>query len=269
MDEIEHTVRRYYEVVGDLASTEEQLEGLLDPAVRVVIHPNTIEPNGSVRDRDAVLAGFRAGRTMLSAQSFDVHDVLVGGDGRAAVKATWSGTVAVELPGLAPGTELVAEVASLLTVSGGRIVGQESFDCYAPIGAGAEVEADDPAAIGEAFIAAFSAADFGAMRELLDEDLLAYVTNSEGGMDEVRGRDPYLERVEAMDLPGAEFSVTPTQAPVPVDAERVLLMVEVRARRGERHLHNFAAHLLTVSGGRITEWRMADAKPAESDRFWA
>jgi hypothetical protein len=28
-------------------------------------------------------------------------------------------------------------------------------------------------------------------------------------------------------------------------------------------------HLLRIAAGRITEWRMVDAKPAESDRFWS
>jgi hypothetical protein len=72
-----------------------------------------------------------------------------------------------------------------------------------------------------------------------------------------------------MDLPAARFSVELTQSPVAVDADRVLIMVEVRAVRGSRRLHNFAAHLLRVAGGSIEEWTMVDAKPAESDRFWS
>ncbi len=116
---------------------------------------------------------------------------------------------------------------------------------------------------------AFSAADFEAMRSMMDEDLVAYITNAEGGLDRVEGRDEYLGRIEAMDLPSARFSVELTQAPVAVDAEQVLVMVEIRARRGGRRLHNFAAHLLRVAGGQVTEWRMVEAKPAESDAFWA
>ena len=54
-----------------------------------------------------------------------------------------------------------------------------------------------------------------------------------------------------------------------VDADKVLLMVEVRAERGGRRLHNFAGHLLRIDGGRIAEWWMVDAKPAESDEFWS
>ena len=123
--------------------------------------------------------------------------------------------------------------------------------------------------IGEDFIAAFSAADFGRMRELLADDLIAYITNDEGGADAVEGADALLPRIEAMDLPSARFSVEPTQDPVAVPPDRVLLMVEIRAERGGRSLHNFAAHLLRIDDGRIAEWRMVDAKPAESAEFWA
>jgi ketosteroid isomerase-like protein len=123
--------------------------------------------------------------------------------------------------------------------------------------------------VAENFIAAFSAADFDAMRELLAPDLVAWVTDADGAMGRVDGRDGYLERVEAMDLPAARFSVELTQAPVAVGPDRVMLMVEVHAERGGRTLHNFAGHLLRIEGGRIAEWWMVDAKPAESDAFWS
>jgi SnoaL-like domain len=116
---------------------------------------------------------------------------------------------------------------------------------------------------------AFTAARTDRMRPLIADDLVAYVTNADGGMDRVDGRDAYLDRVAAMDLEAAEFSVELTQPPIAVDAEQVLLMVEIRARRGARTLHNYAAHLLRVAGGQVTEWRMVDAKPAESDAFWS
>ena len=131
------------------------------------------------------------------------------------------------------------------------------------------MEPSQPAAVARRFLAAFSAADFEGMRAMLAEDLVAYVTNAEGGMDRVEGREAYLGRVEAMDLPSARFSVELTQPPVPVGGDQALVMVEVRAERGGRSLHNFAAHLLRVADGRIAEWWMADAKPAESDEFWS
>ena len=106
-------------------------------------------------------------------------------------------------------------------------------------------EPGGPAAAAEALLGAFSVADFERMRETL------------------------LARIEAMDLPAVRYSVELTQPPVEVDAERALVMVEVRAERDGRTLHNFAAHLFRAAGGRISEWRMVDAKPAESDRFWS
>jgi ketosteroid isomerase-like protein len=128
------------------------------------------------------------------------------------------------------------------------------------------VEADETI---RRFIAAFSAADFDGMRELLAPALTAYVTNVEGGVDVVEGREAYLDRVGAMDLPAARFSVELTQPPVEVGYGQVLAMVAVHAQRGDRTLENYAAHLLRVEDGGITEWRMVDAKPAESDAFWA
>ena len=116
---------------------------------------------------------------------------------------------------------------------------------------------------------AFNAGDLGRMRELLAPDLVAWVTNANGDADRVTGRDEYLSRIAAMDLPGAQYRVTLTQSPVAIDEHLVLLMVEIRAERDGRRLHNFAAHLLRVDDERVTEWRMADAKPAESDQFWS
>lgn len=132
-----------------------------------------------------------------------------------------------------------------------------------------DLDPSEPAIVASRFLEAFSAADFDRMRALLAEDLVAYITNAQGGMDKVEGREAYLGRLEAMDLPSARFSVEPTQAPVVVDPDRVLVMVEVRANRGSKSLHNFAAHLLRISDGRITDWRMVDAKPSESDEFWS
>ncbi len=121
----------------------------------------------------------------------------------------------------------------------------------------------------ERFIAAFSAADFEEMRALLAPGLVAWVTAPDGSMARLLGREDYLGRVEAMDLPAARFSVELTQAAVPIGDDRVMLMVEVHAERGGRVLHNFAGHLLRIDGEQIAEWWMVDAKPSESDVFWS
>jgi ketosteroid isomerase-like protein len=128
-------VRRYYALVADLASTPDDLAALLHPDVRVTEHPNAITPRGAVRDRDATLAGFAAGKALLSAQSFDVHEVVAaaGDPDRVAVRATWRGTIARGAGRLTQGAELVAHIAALLTVADGQILEHETFDCYEPL----------------------------------------------------------------------------------------------------------------------------------------
>jgi len=56
------------------------------------------------------------------------------------------------------------------------------------------------------------------MRELLAPDLIAWVTNADGEADRVTGgREEYLARIAAMDLPAAQYRVTLTQSPAAID----------------------------------------------------
>lgn len=127
--DVAEVVRAYYLVVGDLSSRESELSALMHPDATVIEHPNPISPNGARRTAEESLAGFLAGKALLSEQQFDVHEVLVV-DERAAVRATWTGTVGVENPRVPVGTTLVAHVAAFLIVKGGRVLHHETFDCY-------------------------------------------------------------------------------------------------------------------------------------------
>jgi ketosteroid isomerase-like protein len=124
-DDARSVVERYYATVADLGASTESLRELLHPDLRVVEHPNAIHPQGTVRDRDAVIAGYEEGKGMLSDQSFELDELLVYGD-RVAVRANWRGT-------LAAGARLEARVAAFLTVVDGRIIEHETYDCYSPI----------------------------------------------------------------------------------------------------------------------------------------
>lgn len=119
------------------------------------------------------------------------------------------------------------------------------------------------------FVAAFAAVDTDAMAVLLNERVVACITNAEGGADVIEGRNALLERIGAVNYGGAELSIELTNAIEPASGQ-VLAMAKIHAiaPSGEE-LHNFAAHLCTVSDGLITEWWMVEALPAESDRFWA
>lgn len=131
VSDVESTVRRYYDVVADLSSGAEDLQPLLAPDLRITEHPNPISPSGAVRDREATIQGFLAGKNLLREQRFDIHEVVVDGE-RAAARLTWRGVVGVDAGPLSAGQELVAEIASFLTVREGQIVDQQTFDCYHP-----------------------------------------------------------------------------------------------------------------------------------------
>jgi ketosteroid isomerase-like protein len=113
---------------------------------------------------------------------------------------------------------------------------------------------------------AYAAGDLDSVRGMLADDLTAYVTNAAAGVDEVRGLDAYMERLPDLHAAGGRLRITQV---LPVDGERVLTMVEIRAERGGRELHNFAAFLAEVSEGKLAKLWMVEALPAYSDEFWS
>ncbi len=123
----------------------------------------------------------------------------------------------------------------------------------------------DPEALMRALIEAFAAHDEEAMRSALAEDVTAYVTNAQGGVDRLDGRDAYMGRLLALKAPA--FSVGVTQS-VAVAPDQALTMVEIQAERKGRSLHNFSAFLARVESGHVIELLMVEARPAYSDEFW-
>jgi hypothetical protein len=122
-----------------------------------------------------------------------------------------------------------------------------------------------PEQVVRSLVEAFSAHDEQGMKAALADDVTAYVTNGEGGVDAVHGRDAYVQRLLALQAP--ELAVDVTQS-VTVAPDQALTMCEVRAERNEQTLHNFAAFLATVVDDQIIELWMVEALPAYSDEFW-
>jgi ketosteroid isomerase-like protein len=123
-----------------------------------------------------------------------------------------------------------------------------------------------PEQVFRAMVAAVGAGDRDAMRGLLADDVVAYVTNAAGSVDRVEGADAYVARVP--DVSGADYSADVTQV-VSVAPGQVLGMVEIKAERKGRTLHNHAAFLARVADERIAELWMVEALPAYSDEFWS
>ena len=124
--------RRCFEIVADLESSPDALLEVLHPAIRITERPNALNPRGAVRDRDAVLAGFLAGKRLLATQSIDIVELLVSGD-RVTVRATGRASIGHGTDALPSGAELTAHIAAWLTVTDGRVSEHETFDCYEPL----------------------------------------------------------------------------------------------------------------------------------------
>ena len=117
------------------------------------------------------------------------------------------------------------------------------------------------------FIEAFGAADYETMSGLLAVDVESYVTNAQGGSTLLRGRDAYMSAIRSVDYKSVGPSIEITQT-LSVKPDQVLVMVEIKAERKGRKLHNFAAFLMDVREGQIQAMRMVEALPAYSDAFW-
>jgi ketosteroid isomerase-like protein len=124
----------------------------------------------------------------------------------------------------------------------------------------------DPAVVFREMIEAFDAGDTARMRGFLADDIVAYVTNADGGADRVEGVEAYLARLP--DTSEAEYTVSVTQTVRPAP-DQVLAMVDVQAQRHGRELHNHAGFLARIVDDRIVEVWMVDALPAYSDEFWS
>ncbi|MEM8580223.1 MAG: nuclear transport factor 2 family protein [Pseudomonadota bacterium] len=125
----------------------------------------------------------------------------------------------------------------------------------------------DPSAVAKSFVEAFDTADRDRIAESLSVDLVAEVTQPDGSTAQIHGRDEYMASIDNLDIATVRPSIKATQI-APVSSDQVMVMVEVRAKRKGRRLHNFAAFLLSVSAGQITRIWMVEALPAESDAFW-
>ncbi|MEM7123015.1 MAG: nuclear transport factor 2 family protein [Pseudomonadota bacterium] len=130
-----------------------------------------------------------------------------------------------------------------------------------------DVADPEPESTVAAFIAAFDRADLASMEALLAADAVSYITNADGGVNRLEGSDALMESVRAMKIEQVNLSVAITQT-ARVGLRQVMAMVEIKAERKGRSLHNHAAFLMTVHERRIDEIRMVEALPAYSDSFW-
>ncbi|MEM8551765.1 MAG: nuclear transport factor 2 family protein [Pseudomonadota bacterium] len=125
----------------------------------------------------------------------------------------------------------------------------------------------DPATTVRRFVEAFDAADLETVAACLKDNLVAGVTQPDASAKDLHGRAAYMAGIEALDVPTVRPRVWITQI-VKISHDQVLVMIEIKATRKGRQLHNHAAYLMTVTDGQIARIWMVEALPEESDAFW-
>ncbi|MBV9411519.1 MAG: nuclear transport factor 2 family protein [Acidimicrobiia bacterium] len=124
----------------------------------------------------------------------------------------------------------------------------------------------DLSEVARRLFVAYGRGDLDAVRAALADDVVSHITNASGGTDRVEGADGFMDRLP--DVSGATWSTAVTQV-AQVDDERVMTMIEVKASRKGKELHNFAAFLTRIAGSKVQELWMVEARPAYSDEFWS
>lgn len=125
-----HPALRLYAAL-EAGTNGEQLRDLFTPDATTTEHPNLITPAGALRDLEQVLAGSVAGAGLLAGQRYDVHDLREAGD-TAAIRLTWTATIARDAGPFAAGQQLTAHIAQFVRIEGERIAAIETYDCYEP-----------------------------------------------------------------------------------------------------------------------------------------
>src|SRR3954469_23418877 len=99
------TVQRFLDAFNNGWPTEEDLDELVAPDVRLIDRPNLVNPTGSDRDAATMRAGMQAGRALLAWQRYDVRDHLAFDD-TVVTRMRWSGELAVDAGAWTKGTKL-------------------------------------------------------------------------------------------------------------------------------------------------------------------
>jgi SnoaL-like domain len=109
--------------------SEEEIRALLARDVRFVERPNLVNPAGSERDAEGIVAGVAAGKQLLAWQSYEVLDH-VAQDDLVVLRMRWTGGLAVDAGAWKQGTVLSAWSVGHYRLDKGLIVEIEQHDCY-------------------------------------------------------------------------------------------------------------------------------------------
>jgi limonene-1,2-epoxide hydrolase len=107
----------------------EDIRPFLSADFILVEAPHLLAPEGSTRTLEQVLAGADQSAQVVAHQKFDIRRTTCE-SGRVVVEAEWSATSLMDLKYWDTGETIRARTSSVFEVRDGRIVSQDSYDCY-------------------------------------------------------------------------------------------------------------------------------------------
>lgn len=109
----------------------ESIRRFLSDGFVLVEAPHLLAPEGSTRTLEQVLKGADQSSQVVANQKFIVRRTTCQG-GRVVLEADWSATSLMDLRYWDSGETIRARTSSVFEVHNGRIVSQDSYDCYFP-----------------------------------------------------------------------------------------------------------------------------------------
>ena len=110
----------------------EELRPHWHPSAKIREYPNTIAPQGALRDLDDTLAASERGAGLLASQTYEEVESFELAD-RAIMRLTWTGVVGAAVGPFAAGQKLVAHIAQFARVADGQVIELATYDCYEPL----------------------------------------------------------------------------------------------------------------------------------------
>jgi ketosteroid isomerase-like protein len=124
-------IARHYVTRLSNGAGPEELESFFSPDVVQEEFPNRLMPNGVTRDRRAMTEARARGKALLSAEKYELLNVVASGD-QVVMEVLWTGTVRVAAGPFAAGQSLRARFAVFLEFRDGRVIRQRNYDCFDP-----------------------------------------------------------------------------------------------------------------------------------------
>jgi ketosteroid isomerase-like protein len=113
----------------EAGGTAEDLEPFLADGFKLTEWPHALAKLGSTRNRSQILDGVEQGRNVVADQHFEVIRSTCEGQ-RVVLEIDWSATILLDLPYWDAGERIRARTTSVFELRDGKIVSQDSYDCY-------------------------------------------------------------------------------------------------------------------------------------------